>query len=77
MFSLTLQKTKLKSDVRNLARKTAPSKFSDLGGKTLIEKQIVRGYEQVEIDVNNLASGVYFCTLRTDKNSRTKKLIIE
>jgi hypothetical protein len=48
-----------------------------LYGKTLIEKQITTGQQNVEIDVSNLASGVYFCTLKTDKKSSTKKLIIE
>ena len=49
----------------------------DLTGKKLLEKQIVAGTETVEIDVSNLACGVYFCTMRTDKKSSTKKLIIK
>lgn len=48
----------------------------DLNGKTLIKREII-GHEKVEIDVSNLASGVYFCTIRTDKKSSTKKLIKE
>ena len=49
----------------------------DLYGKTLIEKQIPAGIKNIEIDVSNLASGVYFCTMKKDKKSSTKKLIIE
>ena len=57
--------------------KNCTIELHDLYGKTLIEKQIAEGYEKVEIDVSNLAGGVYFCTLKTDKKSSTKKLIIE
>ena len=49
----------------------------DLFGKTLIEKQIPVGTKNIEIDVSDLASGVYFCTMKTDRKSSTKKLIIE
>ncbi len=57
--------------------KNCTIQISDLNGKNLIEKQIAGGYEKVEIDVNSLAGGVYFCTLKTGKKSSTKKLIIE
>lgn len=49
----------------------------DLYGKILIKKQIATGHQKAEIDVSNLASGVYFCTMKTDKKRSTKKLIIE
>lgn len=48
----------------------------DLNGKTLIKREII-GHEKVEMDVSKLANGVYFCTIRTDKKSSTKKLIKE
>jgi len=49
----------------------------DLNGRKLLEKHIPSGTETVEIDVNNLANGVYFCTLKTNKGNATKKLIIQ
>ncbi len=49
----------------------------DMNGITMIEKQFAAGHRQVEIDVIDLKSGVYFCTIKTDKKSSSKKLIIE
>jgi photosystem II stability/assembly factor-like uncharacterized protein len=57
--------------------KNCTIELHDVYGKILIIKQIATGYKKVEIDVCNLAGGVYFCTLKTDKKSSTKKLIIE
>ena len=59
------------------ATKNCSLKICDLNGKTLIEKHIPSGTETVEIDVSNLASGVYFCKILTDKGNATKKLIIQ
>jgi len=46
-------------------------------GKKLLKKEIGEGNEHLEIDVSNLASGVYFCTLKTNKGTATKKLIVQ
>lgn len=39
--------------------------------------QLKSGKEKSETDVSYLQSGMYFCTMRTDKKSSTKKLIVE
>jgi photosystem II stability/assembly factor-like uncharacterized protein len=70
-------KNKVEIKCSEFGMKNYSIQICDLSGKTLIEKQVLRVYEKVEIDVNDLAGGVYFCTLRTDKKSSTKKLIIE
>jgi photosystem II stability/assembly factor-like uncharacterized protein len=49
----------------------------DLNGRKLLEKQIPKGSESVEIDVSHLQSGVYCCTMITEQGSATKKLIIQ
>ena len=49
----------------------------DLNGRKLLERQIPAGNEIVEIDVRNLASGVYFCRLTSENKSTTQKLIIQ
>jgi photosystem II stability/assembly factor-like uncharacterized protein len=48
-----------------------------MDGKEVLKQEIEQGNENIEIDVSNLISGVYFCTMKTDKKSSTKKLIIE
>ena len=48
-----------------------------LDGKKIIEKEIETGTENIELVLNNLKSGMYFCKISTDKKSSTKKLIIE
>ena len=48
-----------------------------LDGKRILEKEIKSGIENIELDLNNLKSGMYFCKISTDKKSSTKKLIIE
>lgn len=49
----------------------------DLNGKKLIEKQIPKGTEIIEIDVSSLENGVYFCRIWSKEYSVTKKLIIQ
>lgn len=49
----------------------------DMNGKLLLEKHLPAVKETIEIDVNNFKSGVYFCTLKTNKGIATKKLIIQ
>lgn len=70
-------KDKLNISSSEFLTKNCTIELHDLNGKILIEKQIPSGNENIEIDVSNLASGVYFCTMKTDKKSMTKKLIIE
>ncbi len=48
-----------------------------LDGKKILEKEIEIGIENIELDLNNLKSGIYLCKISTDKKSSTKKLIIE
>jgi hypothetical protein len=49
----------------------------DLNGRKLLEKQIIAGTNNSEIDVSQLKSGVYFCRLLIEKYSATQKLIIQ
>ncbi len=49
----------------------------DLNGRKLLEKQIPKGTEEFTVDVSHLNSGLYFCRIRTEKGSVTKKLIIQ
>jgi len=48
-----------------------------LDGKKILEKEIESGIENIELALNNLKSGMYFCRISTDKKRTTKKLIIE
>jgi photosystem II stability/assembly factor-like uncharacterized protein len=48
-----------------------------LDGKKILEKEIETGIENIELDLNNLKSGMYFCKISTDKKSTTKKMIME
>ena len=56
----------------------------DLNGRKLLEKQIParpaggpKGTEEFTVDVSHLNSGLYFCRVRTEKGSVTKKLMIQ
>lgn len=70
-------KTKLQIRCPDLKSGNGIIELFDIGGKKVLEENINKGIENIEIDVSNLASGVYICTLRTDKKSNTKKLIVE
>jgi len=48
-----------------------------LDGKKILEMEIETGLVNIELDLNNLKSGMYFCKLSTNKKSSTKKFIIE
>ncbi len=48
----------------------------DLNGKKLLEKQITKGTKEFTVDVSSLNSGLYFCRIRTENGSVTKKLVI-
>ena len=49
----------------------------DLTGKKLFEKQVPKRSKEFTVNVSSLNSGLYFCRIRTDKGSVTKKLIIK
>ncbi len=49
----------------------------DLHGRKLLEKQITKGNETIEIDVSHLSSGVYFIQLQIEQTTTTGKLIIK
>ncbi|MEE4260221.1 MAG: YCF48-related protein [Bacteroidales bacterium] len=49
----------------------------DLHGRKLLEKHFPAGTEEIEVDVSNLASGVYGCRLSTENKSVTKKIIVK
>lgn len=44
--------------------------------QTLIQEKQIVGHHQVQWNINNLLSGIYFYTLRTENNTITKKCII-
>jgi hypothetical protein len=49
----------------------------DLNGRKLLEKHFTAGTEEIEMDVGNLESGIYFCKIISEKGNATKKLIIQ
>jgi photosystem II stability/assembly factor-like uncharacterized protein len=49
----------------------------DLNGRKLLEKHFPAGTEEVEMNVSNLASGVYGCRLSAENKSVTKKIIVK
>jgi len=57
--------------------KNANIELFDLKGRKLLEKQILKGSEEVTVDVSGFKSGVYFCRLIMENKSVTKKLIIQ
>lgn len=65
----------------NLPENTEVKLFiHDINGRliqTLIDEKQTEGQHQVQLDLNNFSSGMYFYTLRTEKNIITKKCIID
>lgn len=59
------------------SRQYAVVEIYDLNCSKLFEKNFPAGSETVQIDVNDLESGVYFCTIRLQNHSLAKKLIIQ
>jgi hypothetical protein len=43
--------------------------------KHLINEKMMPGTHEMEIDLSDLKSGIYFCTLKTSDGIQTKKLI--
>jgi len=44
-------------------------------GKKILEKEINKGTEDIDIDLSNLESGMYLCKITIDNRSSTKKII--
>jgi hypothetical protein len=65
----------LQSSVLN--KQSAVVDIYDLNGKKLLEKQIPKGTESVEIDISHLSNGVYFIQLQIENKKTMKKLIIK
>ena len=42
----------------------------------LINKELEAGYHEIEVDANNLPSGVYFYRIQSGDFIRTKKMIL-
>jgi hypothetical protein len=42
----------------------------------LVDKEMPRGYYQIQFDAENLASGIYFYNLTTKDFSQTRKMIL-
>ena len=59
------------------SQQSATFELYDLNGRKLLEKHILKGSNEVIIDVSSLESGVYFCRLIFESKSITKKLIIK
>lgn len=49
----------------------------DLNGRKLLQQNIQEGNENMEVDINWLESGIYFCKVSTEKYTTTKKIIIQ
>ncbi len=49
----------------------------ELSGKKVLEENIKKGQESIEIDVNHLESGMYLCKITVGKRSSTKKIVKE
>ena len=48
-----------------------------LDSKKILEKEIETGIENIELDLKNLETGMYFCKITIDNRSSTKKIIKE
>jgi photosystem II stability/assembly factor-like uncharacterized protein len=49
----------------------------ELSGNKLLEENIEKGMESIEIDVSDLESGMYLCKITIGKRSSTKKIVKE
>jgi hypothetical protein len=78
-FEVFPNPAKEKCKIQNLKFKdeNAALEIFDLHGRKLLEKQIPPGTEEIEIDVSQVPSGVYFCSLTSENRSTTQKLIIQ
>lgn len=72
-----LAKDKFKVQSLKFKVETGKVEIFDLNGRKLLEKQIPKGSECIEVDVRNLEGGIYFCKILTEKSNATKKLIIQ
>ena len=55
------------------SQQSAVVEIYDLNGRKLLEKNIPKGKETIEIDANGLQSGVYYCTLQSGELKESKK----
>ncbi|MBL0062188.1 MAG: T9SS type A sorting domain-containing protein [bacterium] len=54
-------------------------KVFDITGRevaTLVDEQLTAGNHRAQFDGSRLASGVYFCSLRTASQSLTRKMVL-
>ncbi len=65
----------LKSPV--FSRQLAVVEVFDLNGRKLLEKHIPIGTEEIELDVSQLKSGIYFIQMTAENKITTKKLILK
>lgn len=65
----------LKSAV--FSRQLAVVEVFDLNGRKLLEKHIPIGTEEIELDVSQLKSGIYFIQMTAENKITTKKLILK
>jgi hypothetical protein len=49
----------------------------ELTGQKLLEENIKKEMESIEIDVSDLESGMYLCKITIGKRSSTKKIVKE
>ena len=78
-FEIYPNPAKCKFKVQGQKFKVVDAKIEiyDLNGRKLLNKQFPAGTEEIEVDVSNLQSGIYFCKIITEKGNATKKLIIQ
>jgi photosystem II stability/assembly factor-like uncharacterized protein len=78
-FEIYPNPAKDKFTVQGLKFKVGYATFEiyDMNDRKLLEKQIPKGSETVEVDVSSLQSGIYFCRLISENKSTTQKLIIQ
>lgn len=55
---------------------TAQLTLVDVHGRTIYQQRIAQGSESVQVDVENLAKGVYFVQLTSDNEISTKKVTV-
>jgi len=70
-------KDKLQIKCSDFKTENGTIEILSLYGKEILKREIEKGIENIEIDVNKLESGMYFCRVRVDNKSVTKKLIIQ
>jgi len=70
-------KDKIQIECSEFKNESGMIEILSLEGKMIMEKEIEIGIENIELDLNNLKSGVYLCKITIDNRSSTKKIIKE